>query len=75
MQIENPVRVGFFGAIGVLLAMFLAGMLTSLSTVLTYIGAALFLALGFEPLISWLERRRWPRPVAMLATIVFVAGA
>ncbi|MEF3322167.1 AI-2E family transporter [Gulosibacter sp. GYB002] len=74
MQIENPVRVGFFGAIGVLLAMFLAGMLTSLSTVLTYIGAALFLALGFEPLISWLERRRWPRPVAMLATIVFVAG-
>lgn len=75
MQIENPVRVGFFGAIGVLLAVFLAGMLTSLSTVLTYIGAALFLALGFEPLISWLERRRWPRPLAMLATIVFVAGA
>ncbi|SJM52159.1 AI-2E family transporter [Gulosibacter sp. 10] len=61
------------GALGVLLAIFLAGMLGSLSTVLTYIGAALFLALGFEPMIAWLERRRWPRGVAMLVTILGVA--
>ena len=71
---ESPFRVGFVGAVGVLVALMLAGMVTSLSTVLTYIGAALFLALGFEPLIAWLERRRWPRAVAMLTAIVAVLG-
>lgn len=71
---ESPFRVGFVGAIGVLLAIMLAGMVASLSTVLTYIGAALFLALGFEPLIAWLERRRWPRGVAMLTAITAVLG-
>ena len=73
MHIDNPLRVGFFGAVGVLLALMLAGMLTSLSTVLTYIGAALFLALGFEPVIAWLERRRWPRGLAMVTTLALVA--
>lgn len=71
---EHPFRVGFVGAIGVLIALMLANMVISLSTVLTYIGAALFLALGFEPLIAWLERRRWPRSVAMLTAIVVVLG-
>lgn len=66
--VDNPFKIGFLGALGALVAILLAGMLGSLSTVLTYIGAALFLALGFEPLIAWLEDRKWPRPAAMLAT-------
>ncbi|RRJ86080.1 AI-2E family transporter [Gulosibacter macacae] len=74
MNVQHPFRVGFVGAIGVLLAIMLASMITSLSTVLTYIGAALFLALGFEPVIAWLERRRWPRSVAMLTALVVVLG-
>ncbi|MGO1545213.1 MAG: AI-2E family transporter [Gulosibacter sp.] len=74
MTFENPFRVGFVGALGALLAILLAGMIGSLSTVLTYIGAALFLALGFEPMIAWLERKGWPRPVAMLVTILGVLG-
>lgn len=70
MRVDNPFRVGFIGALGVLVAIGLSVMLGSLSTVLTYIGAALFLALGFEPMIAWLERHRWPRGVAMLALII-----
>lgn len=64
--VENPFKLGFLAALGALVAIMLAGILGSLSTVLTYIGAALFLALGFEPMIAWLEDRKWPRPVAML---------
>lgn len=74
MIVENPFRIGFLGALGALVAVLLASMLGSLSTVLTYIGAALFLALGFEPLIAWLERRRWPRGVAMLTVVVATIG-
>lgn len=70
--VENPFRIGFLGALGALVAILLAGILGSLSTVLTYIGAALFLALGFEPMIAWLERKKWPRAVAMLVTILGV---
>ncbi|KAB1642667.1 AI-2E family transporter [Gulosibacter chungangensis] len=64
--VENPFKLGFLAALGALVAIMLAGILGSLSTVLTYIGAALFLALGFEPMIAWLEQKKWPRPLAML---------
>lgn len=74
MNIESPLRFGFVAAIGVVLALFLASLVGSLSTVLTYIGAALFLALGLEPLVAWLERKRWPRGVAMLTVIAVVLG-
>lgn len=69
LRVENPFKVGFLGALGAILAITLAGMLGTLSTVLTYVGAALFLALGIEPLIAWLERKGWPRPVALLVTV------
>lgn len=75
MRIENPFGIGFTATIGVLVALVLGGMIASLSTVLTYVGAALFLALGFEPIIGFLERRRWPRGLAILSTLTVVFGA
>ncbi|RLP71276.1 AI-2E family transporter [Mycetocola reblochoni] len=53
----RPFRTGLLGAIGVLVALALGGLITQLSTVLVYIGLALFLALGLDPLVTWLERR------------------
>ncbi|AZZ48389.1 AI-2E family transporter [Rathayibacter rathayi] len=74
---EKPVftirsfRIGFFGALGVLVALALGGLLVQLSTVLTYIFVAMFFALGLDPLVSWLESKRLPRPLAI--TAVFAA--
>lgn len=75
MKVENPFRLGFLAALGAIAALVLGGMLSSLGTVLTYVGAALFLALGFEPLIAFLERRRWPRSAAMVVSLLAVFGA
>lgn len=75
MRIERPFRLGFVATLGVLAALVLGGMISSLGTVLTYVGAALFLALGFEPIIGWLERHRWPRWLAILTALVAVFGA
>lgn len=75
MRLENPFRVGFTATLGVLTALVLGGMIASLGTVLTYVGAALFLALGFEPIIGYLERRRWPRALAILTSVTVVFGA
>ena len=72
MRVENPFRLGFVATLGVLVALVLGGMLTALGTVLTYVGAALFLALGFEPIVGFLERRRWPRPLAIAVSLLVV---
>ncbi|WP_382308162.1 AI-2E family transporter [Herbiconiux sp. UC225_62] len=63
-------RIGLVGGLGVLLAILIGGVVTQLSTVLIYIGVAIFLALGLDPLVSWLEKKM-PRPLAIV--IVFAA--
>ncbi|HEU4756701.1 MAG TPA: AI-2E family transporter [Agromyces sp.] len=67
-------RMGFVGAVGVLLAVFLGGIIGQLSTVILYIALALFLALGLDPMVSWLQRRGMPRWVAILIVFLFVIG-
>lgn len=74
MRIENPFRLGFVATLGAITALLLGSMMSSLGTVLTYVGAALFLALGFEPIISFLERHRWPRPLAIVVSLLVVFG-
>jgi len=74
MRIERPFRTGFVATLGALTAIVLAVILGSLGTVLTLVGAALFLAFGFEPIIARLERVGWPRWVAMTSTILATAG-
>lgn len=75
MKILNPFRVGLLAGLGVLVALLIGSMIGQLATILTYVGAALFLALGLDPLVSLLERRRLPRWAALLITLVVVIGA
>ena len=49
MKIQNAFRLGLFGGLGVLVAVVIGSGIASLATILTYVGAALFLALGVEP--------------------------
>ncbi|MCE0457115.1 AI-2E family transporter [Curtobacterium flaccumfaciens pv. betae] len=70
----NAFRIGFMGAIGVLVALLAGSIINELSTVLVYIGVALFLALGIDPLVSFLERII-PRWSAITIVVVVVLGA
>jgi len=74
VKIQNPYRIGLLGGLGVLTALLIGGALTSLSTILTYIGVALFLALGLDPLVTFLEKHKVKRPVAILIVLVGVIG-
>lgn len=60
----HPFTIGLVGTLGVLLALLIGSLIGQLSTVLVYIGVALFLALGLDPVVSFLERRI-PRPAAI----------
>ncbi|MDH6181394.1 putative PurR-regulated permease PerM [Microbacteriaceae bacterium SG_E_30_P1] len=72
MKIHNAFRLGLLGGLGVLVAIAIGGTLVSLATILTYVGAALFLALGLDPVVSWLQRHKFPRPLAILTVLVGV---
>lgn len=66
-------RIGLVGGLGVLTAMLIGGILGQLGTVLIYIGLALFLALGLDPLVTWLEKRI-ARGVAIALVVLAVLG-
>jgi len=74
MRIQNAFRFGLFGGLGVLVALLIGGAVSALATIITYIGAALFIALGLDPIVSWLEDRKWPRWAALVTVLVGVLG-
>ncbi len=75
MKIQNPFRLGVLAGLGVLVAIVIGGAVASLATILTYVGAAVFLALGLDPLITWLEKRKIKRAFAIVIVLVLVLGA
>lgn len=72
MKIHNPFRVALVATLGVGVGLLLIGSVQTLSTILLYVGTALFLSLGLEPIVSWLVRRKLPRWAAVLVTILGV---
>ena len=74
MKIQNAFRLALVGTLGVGVGLLILSAVSSLSTILTYVGAALFLALGLEPAVSGLERRGLPRWAAILLVVVGVAA-
>lgn len=72
MKIQNAFRLGLFGGLGVLVAVAIGATIGNLATILTYVGAALFLALGLDPVVSFLERHKFPRTLAIVTVLVGV---
>jgi predicted PurR-regulated permease PerM len=74
MKIHNPFRVALLATLGVGVGLLLIGSVENLSTILLYVGTALFLSLGLDPVVSFLEKRGLPRWAAVLVTILGVLG-
>jgi predicted PurR-regulated permease PerM len=74
MKIASAFQLGLFGGLGVLTALVIGGAVTTLASVITYVFAAVFLALGLDPLVSNLEKLKVPRPLAVLTVIVGLVG-
>ena len=70
MKVHNPFRVALVATLGVGVGLLLISSIQTLSTILLYVGTALFLSLGLEPAIAFLERRKLPRWAAVLITIL-----
>ncbi|MFE3452239.1 AI-2E family transporter [Nonomuraea sp. NPDC059194] len=74
----SPFTFGFTAALGVLAAWLLVQALTATASMLVLITVSLFLAVGLDPAVRWLQRRGLPRwgaiTAVFAAVIVFFAG-
>jgi predicted PurR-regulated permease PerM len=70
---HSPFYIGFFGALGALLAWQLAGMLASARSVILLLVVSMYLAVGLNPVVEWFVRRRVRRGLAVAAVFVGVA--
>lgn len=78
LHIQNAFQVGFLGGLGVLTALLVGQSLMSLATVLTYMAAAIFIALGLDPVVRFLEGKGFGRGLAIttvMLSILSIAAA
>lgn len=73
-HLANSYQLGLLGGLGVLTALVIGGALTTIAQIITYIFAAIFIALGLEPIVAMLERRKVARPLAILIVILALLG-
>ena len=72
---RSPFVIGMAGAAGVAVTALAAELIIVARDVLVLIGLALFLAIGLEPAVAWLTRRRFPRWAAVTIVVLGLLGA
>ena len=72
ITIRQPFALGFYATIGALVALALAGAVSSLKSILLIVVLSLFIALGLNPMVEWLTKRKLPRGLAVVAVMVGV---
>jgi len=72
---RSPFVIGMTGAAGVAVTVLAAELIIVARDVLVLIGLSLFLAIGLEPAVAWLTRRRVPRWAAVTIVVVGLLGA
>ncbi len=71
---HSPFKIGFFGALGALGAIFLSQQVLSISSVLILLVMSMFLAIGLNPVVEFFMRRGMRRALAVLLVLVVVIG-
>ena len=72
---HSPFHIGFFGAAGAVLAIWLGQQIQAIGSVLILIVVSLFLAAGLNPVVDWFVRRGLRRSLSVVAVIVLVVAA
>ncbi|HEY8295067.1 MAG TPA: AI-2E family transporter [Micrococcaceae bacterium] len=74
MSPRHPLYMGFMGAVGVGIALGVYSIFTNIQQLLLWILTALFIALGLDPVVRWLEGRKIPRPAGIVIALVVLVG-
>jgi predicted PurR-regulated permease PerM len=71
---RSPFWIGMTGAFGVAVTYGLVELLVRARSILIIVGLALFIAVGLDPVVSWLTRRGWPRWAAVTTVLLAMAA-
>lgn len=71
---HSPFNIGFFGAFGALIAVFLSQQLLSISSMLVLLVMSMFLAVGLNPVVEFFMRRGMRRGLSVLLVLIVVIG-
>jgi predicted PurR-regulated permease PerM len=74
MDRRSPFFIGMAGAAGVVITIGLVELVIRARSVLVLIGLALFIAVGLDPVVNWLTRRRVPRWAAVIVVLLGMLG-
>jgi predicted PurR-regulated permease PerM len=69
-RVTNAFQLGLTGGLGVLTAIVLGSTLAQTATIITYVGIALFVALGMDPIVRAMVRAKIPRIIAVAVVIL-----
>jgi predicted PurR-regulated permease PerM len=72
MNRRSPFFVGMTATAGVAVTVGMIELLLKAGSIITLIGMALFIAVGLDPVVSWLAGRRVPRWLAVVITLLGV---
>ena len=72
IKVSNAFQIGLLGGLGVLSALVIGSMITTIANIITYVFASIFIALGLDPLVRFLERRKMKRPLAIVTVVAAV---
>ncbi len=75
MSSQHPFYVGFMGTVGVGAALLVYWIGSNTTQLLLWIVTALFIALGLDPVVRWLESKKVPRPAGILVSVAVLALA
>lgn len=71
---RHPIQTGFMGTVGVGLALLGYFILTNVGQLVVWIAVALFIALGLDPVVKWIERRGLPRPAGVIVAMLLLSA-
>jgi predicted PurR-regulated permease PerM len=71
---RSPFAIGMTATGGAAVTVALIVLVLQVGSVLILIGVALFLAIGMEPAVSWLVRRRFPRWAAVITVLLVITA-
>lgn len=72
IKVNNAFQIGLLGGLGVLSALVIGNMVATIANIITYVFAAIFIALGLDPVVRFLEKRKIRRPLAIVSVVFAV---
>lgn len=76
IKVSNAFQIGLLGGLGVLTALLIGQAINTIAYILAYVFGAIFIALGLDPVVNWIEKRGikrgWAIPIVVVSLLTIL---